>query len=91
MGKLWPLNGPDKDTYTLAELAVMLGYESAETVRRLVAEGKLPAPRGHGTAQFYTGSDVACIWEMFGRWSPATKIDEKPQKPSKTDEKPQAQ
>ncbi len=90
MGKLWPLNGPEKDCYTLGEVALMLGYESVDSIRRLVLEGKLPAPRGIGGAQFYSGSDVACIWEMFGRWQPApAKTDETPRKASKTDESPQ--
>jgi hypothetical protein len=88
MGRIWKINGPEEDKLSLLQLAQLLDYDSPDTVRRLVAEGRLPPPRGYGAAQYYTGLDVAIILEMFGRWAPV-KTDEKPQRPAKGDKKQQ--
>lgn len=90
--KQWKLDGPRKSKFTLLELAALLGYDGDDTVRRLITEGWLPPPRGHGQAQFYTGLDVAIILEMFGRWGPrdgGEKSRKPPQEPANRRKPPQ--
>lgn len=89
MARKWELEGPEQDKFSLVEVARLLGYESADSIRALVREGKLPAPRGIGASQYYTGLDVAIVLEMFGRWMPQErpmKPDEKARKGTKADE-----
>ncbi len=94
----WPVRGPNKERWSLLEVAVELGYEDVDSIRRLVVDGRLPAPRGHGTNQYYSGLDMAIILEMSGRWGPrgrqsetTAKDDEKPRKPARSGEKTQEQ
>src|SRR5688572_8094353 len=44
-----------------------------DTLREWIAEGRFPAPRGHGNRLFYTQAELDDIVEhdFLGRWKPA--------------------
>lgn len=74
MGKLWQLMGPDEDVLTLEQTARLFGYE-VRTLRRLISEGRFPAPRGFGQNLFYTGDDLSAVRLLLGRWQPQEEPD----------------
>ena len=94
MGRKCDLETPgpgDREKWSLSQVAELLNYQDAESIRDLIREGRLPRPRGIGASQYYTPLDVAIIFEMFGRWLPAerpTKPAESPAKRGKSSESP---
>ena len=69
MGKIWQLYGPDEDILTLAQTAKLFGYE-IKSFRKLIKEGYYPRPRGLAPKEYYTGADIAAIWQLSPRYGP---------------------
>jgi hypothetical protein len=95
VARKYELEGPARSKWSLAALGRRLGFDedsARETVRRLIAEGHLPRPRGRGDHLYYSGLDVAVILEFYGRWGPATQDGAKPPpaRRAKADDEPPA-
>ncbi len=67
---LWSLNGPEKELYSVAEVAKHFGW-SRGTLYKLIEAGQFPAGRNVGGRQTWTGEDLAAYLLLAGRWQPA--------------------